>query len=194
MQDLEKIDSTCLKASQIIKGLKVFSRQEEDSDRGPFVLTKMLDNTFSFVIDKFRTGEVSFEFINELDEASPMIFGNSISLSQVLVNLINNAFYQVKEMSVPWVKVILKKSPDKQSYRLSVMDAGNGIPGDVKEKLFTPFFTTKPIGFGTGLGLSVSSAIVENHGGKLYVSDADHTEFVVEIPIYGFNAKHVEKS
>ena len=110
-------------------------------------------------------------------------------IGRVLLNLYNNAFYAVSEKKKqlpegyePTVSVTTKKSGGK--VEISVKDNGDGIPQKVKDKIFQPFFTTKPTGQGTGLGLSLSYDIVKAHGGEIKVNtqEGNHTEFVVQIP------------
>jgi signal transduction histidine kinase len=95
-------------------------------------------------------------------------------IGRVILNLINNAFYAVAEKSKsagpnyqPAVTVSSKRK--NNAIEISVADNGNGIPDSIKEKIFQPFFTTKPTGEGTGLGLSLSYDIVKAHGGELKV-------------------------
>jgi len=109
---------------------------------------------------------------------------------RVLLNLINNAFYVVNEKSKqniagyePTVEVSTKKEGD--SVLVIVQDNGNGIPQKILNKLFQPFFTTKPTGQGTGLGLSLSYDIVKAHGGDIKVNTKENegTEFTIQLPI-----------
>jgi signal transduction histidine kinase len=104
----------------------------------------------------------------------------------VLLNLINNAFYAVAEKCKtagtdyqPAVAVSTKKVDAKVEIRIS--DNGNGIPETIREKIFQPFFTTKPTGQGTGLGLSLSYDIVNAHGGELKVdtTEGKGTKFII---------------
>jgi signal transduction histidine kinase len=104
--------------------------------------------------------------------------------------LINNAFSAVTEKSKqnipgyePTVSVTTKKSGEK--VLISVKDNGNGIPDSIKEKIFQPFFTTKPTGQGTGLGLSLSYDIVKAHGGALRVEtkEGKETEFIIQLTV-----------
>jgi len=108
----------------------------------------------------------------------------------VILNLINNAFYAVDEKKKfsqngynPTVSVSTKKANGK--IEISVKDNGNGIPQKVLDKIFQPFFTTKPTGQGTGLGLSLSYDIVKAHGGELKMETKEglRTEFIVNLPI-----------
>jgi signal transduction histidine kinase len=107
----------------------------------------------------------------------------------VILNLINNAFYAVDEKKKqigdsyePTVSVNTKKINGK--VEISVKDNGNGIPKKVLDKIFQPFFTTKPTGQGTGLGLSLSYDIVKAHGGELKVEtrEGEGSTFCVELP------------
>ncbi len=111
-------------------------------------------------------------------------------MGRVILNLITNAFYAVKDKKEqnpegyePTVTVSTKKT--KEGIEISVKDNGNGIPEGIKEKIFQPFFTTKPTGQGTGLGLSMSYDIVtKGHGGELKVEtkEGQGTTFFISIP------------
>jgi signal transduction histidine kinase len=111
-------------------------------------------------------------------------------ISRVLVNLYNNAFYAVREKAqqspngyAPQVSVMTKKA--NGMIEITVKDNGNGIPENIRQKIFQPFFTTKPTGQGTGLGLSLSYDIVKAHGGEIKVSSENESgaEFIVSLPI-----------
>jgi two-component system, NtrC family, sensor kinase len=111
-------------------------------------------------------------------------------IGRVLLNLYNNAFYAVLEKKKhrgqsydPTVSVSTEKLHDKIEIR--VKDNGSGIPQKILTKIFQPFFTTKPTGQGTGLGLSLSYDIIKVHGGELKVNttEGESTEFVVQLPI-----------
>ena len=111
-------------------------------------------------------------------------------LGRVLLNLYNNAFYAVKEKSKsqpkwyePTIYVSTSKTSDK--VEIHVKDNGNGIPQKVFDKIFQPFFTTKPPGQGTGLGLSLSYDIIKAHGGEIKVEtkEGEYTEFIIRLNV-----------
>ena len=111
-------------------------------------------------------------------------------IGRLLLNLMNNAFWAVSEKYklgekdfIPMVAVSTKKLSDK--IELRVKDNGMGIPEKTMEKIFQPFFTTKPAGQGTGLGLSLSYDIVKAHNGSLHVDSVEgkYTEFIVTLPL-----------
>jgi two-component system NtrC family sensor kinase len=130
-------------------------------------------------------------FKAELDESLPKIKVISQDIGRVFLNIINNAFYAVASKAqrgengfVPEVILKTKKLSDKVEIRIK--DNADGIPRDVLDKIFQPFFTTKPSGQGTGLGLSLSYDIItKGHGGHLAVDtkDGEGTEFIIELPI-----------
>src|SRR5207344_1427748 len=114
-------------------------------------------------------------------------------IGRVLLNLFNNAFYAVNEKLTahrslltddykPLVSVQTKKINDK--VEIIVTDNGNGIPQNIIDKIFQPFFTTKPTGQGTGLGLSLSYDIIKAHGGEIKVEtkEGDGSKFRIELP------------
>ena len=107
----------------------------------------------------------------------------------MLLNLYNNAFYAVTEKKKqqpngyePTISVATKKINNK--VEITVKDNGNGIPQKVIDKIFQPFFTTKPTGEGTGLGLSLSYDIIKSHGGEIKVEtkEGEGSEFVIQLP------------
>ena len=110
-------------------------------------------------------------------------------VGRVILNLINNAFYSVDEKKKqnqhgydPIVSLSTKRNNGKVEIKVS--DNGNGIPQKVLDKIFQPFFTTKPTGQGTGLGLSLSYDIIKAHGGELKVEtkEGEGAEFIVILP------------
>jgi len=115
-------------------------------------------------------------------------------IGRVLLNLYNNAFYAVNEKNAskssaeqqyqPTVSVSTKKLNNKIEIRVS--DNGNGIPQKVLDKIFQPFFTTKPTGQGTGLGLSLSYDIIKAHGGEIKVEtkEGEGTIFITQLPLH----------
>jgi len=108
---------------------------------------------------------VQLQFVDE----NPILKlkANEISLTQVLLNLLNNSFDEVvnKPLKDRWIKI--KTSTVKNKIWVEVIDSGHGIPPEIVDKLFNPFFTTKDIGKGTGLGLSISKALMEKMQGDI---------------------------
>jgi len=139
-----------------------------------------------------RAKDKSFnaDFKTDFDETIGLINIVPQDFGRVLLNLFNNAFYAVNEKKrknpvsyEPTVSVATKKTGNRVS--ITVSDNADGIPQQVLEKIFQPFFTTKPTGEGTGLGLSISYDIIKAHGGEIKVEsqEGQGTKFIIELPI-----------
>ena len=197
-QNLEKINHHGKRADDIVKGMLQHSRISEGK-KVPTDINALCDEYLRLSYHGLRAKDKSFnaemktEFDNSLsaDEAG---FGkiNIVpqDIGRVILNLINNAFYAVNEKKKsgvenyePLVSIQTKKINDK--VEIKVCDNGNGIPKNIVDKIFQPFFTTKPTGQGTGLGLSLSYDIVKAHGGELKVEtkESEGTAFIIQLPI-----------
>lgn len=190
-QNLEKITHHGKRASSIVKGMLEHSRtgkrQKELTD-----LNLLADEYLRLAYHGLRAKDKSFhaEFKTDLDESLQKINIIPLDIGRVLLNLINNAFYAVsvkakKEIDgyVPCVIVSTKKLKDRVEIR--VKDNADGISHDVLDKIFQPFFTTKPTGQGTGLGLSISYDIITTgHGGVMNIETkiGTGTEFIILLP------------
>ncbi len=192
-QNLDKITHHGKRASSIVKGMLEHSRntsgQKELTD-----INVLADEYLRLSYHGLRAKNKSFnaDFKTDLDESLPKVEVIPQDLGRVILNLINNAFYAVTsipeeekdENYKPLVTVSTKKMDDQ--VLISIKDNGPGIPDDIKEKIFQPFFTTKPTGKGTGLGLSLAYDIItQAHGGaiKLDTAPGKGTEFSIYIPL-----------
>lgn len=200
IQDLknneEKIVSHGKRAEGIVKSMLLHSRKETGK-KEPTDINKLADEYLRLSYHGLRAKEKSFNatYKTEFDPDVPQLEVVSQDIGRVFLNLINNAFYAVGSMEakksthlqrveyVPTVTVTTKKLAKKVEIR--VTDNGPGIPNEIKEKIFQPFFTTKPTGQGTGLGLSLSYDIVKGHGGEISVESqvGKGTTFIIILPI-----------
>lgn len=176
---LEKIQGTVHRIARIIKGLRSLSR---DSGEGPmieFPVAKIIEDTVDLCEKRFTHHGVLLN-LPDLNRPDLLVQGYPDQGVQVLLNLLNNAFDAVADQKGGWVKIFFEET-SQEDLRILVQDSGLGIPEEVVEHLFNPFFTTKEVGKGTGLGLSISRALMEKMGGKLYLdSSRDHTTFVIQ--------------
>jgi len=191
-QNLEKIIHHGKRADAIVKGMLQHSRastgQLEKTD-----INALADEYLRLAYHGLRAKDKSFNaaFRTELDPEVPEINLMPQEFGRVLVNLINNAFYTVtqkKKENIPGYEPTVTVSTRKleDSIELRVRDNGNGIPERVLDKIFQPFFTTKPAGQGTGLGLSLAYDIItKGHGGELKVEtkEGEGTEFIICLPL-----------
>ena len=174
-QNLEKISHHGKRAGDIVKGMLQHSRSSTGV-KEPTDINKLADEYLRLAYHGLRAKDKSFNATMKTDYDETIGNINIIpqDIGRVILNLITNAFYVVAEKAKqqpggydPTVIVSTKKMNDKIEVR--VKDNGNGIPKKVVDKIFQPFFTTKPTGKGTGLGLSLSYDIVKAHGGELKV-------------------------
>ncbi|HRI22835.1 MAG TPA: ATP-binding protein, partial [Panacibacter sp.] len=189
-QNLEKINQHGKRADAIVKNMLQHSRSRSGTKESANP-NALCDEYLRLSYHGLRAKDSSFNAIMKTD------FDNSVQniniipgdIGRVLLNLYNNAFYSVGEKNKmqienyePTVSVQTKKINDK--IEISVTDNGNGIPQKIVDKIFQPFFTTKPTGSGTGLGLSLSYDIIKAHGGEIKVQtrEGEGSEFIIVLP------------
>ena len=191
IQNLEKINHHGKRADGIVKGMLQHSR----SSSGTKELTDinvLVDEYLRLAYHGLRAKDKQFNATLEtnFDESIGRISIVPQDMGRVVLNLITNAFHTVSERKKiaeekfePTVSVRTKKKGS--TIELTVKDNGNGIPQSALDKIFQPFFTTKPTGQGTGLGLSLSYDIIKSHGGEIKVNteEGKGTEFIISLPI-----------
>lgn len=186
-----RIETTAIRIGKIIKGLRAFAREVGGTPMERVSLRQIVEETLEFCRERFRSHEIDLEVAPIPEELS--LHCRSVEISQVLLNLLNNAFDAVLGSTGKWVK--LEASATGSEVRILVTDGGPGIPPALREKIFQPFFTTKEVGRGTGLGLSLSKGICESHGGSLALDDSvEATRFVVTLPCAGGEASAIIKA
>jgi signal transduction histidine kinase len=176
---LGKLDRTVARIAKVTGSLQTFSRNAEGD---PFVsasLSEIMSDTLDLCAERFRNSKVDLR-VERLDP-SLRLRCRPVQISQVLLNLLNNALYAVSRVKEKWVR--LDFTVEQSQVRIRVTDSGEGVLPEIRHRLFEPFFTTKKAGEGTGLGLSISKGIVEAHGGRIFLEhERPNTEFVIELP------------
>jgi len=187
----EKISFHGKRADSIVKGMLQHSRSS-NGQKEPTNVNTLADEYLRLAYHGLRAKDKSFnaDMKTDFDESIPKINIVGQDVGRVILNLITNAFYAARVAKMikgkdyePTVWVSTKKENGK--ILVKVRDNGTGIPEKVKDKIFQPFFTTKPTGEGTGLGLSLSYDIIKVHGGQIKVEskEGEGTEFTVELPV-----------
>jgi two-component system, NtrC family, sensor kinase len=189
--NLEKINHHGQRAADIVKGMLQHSRtssgQKELTD-----MNALCDEYLRLSYHGLRAKDKAFnaKFVTDFDESIGKLNVMPQEIGRVILNLINNAFYAVNEKKKtsganyePTVSV--KTTKINNVVEIKVNDNGTGIPQKAIDKIFQPFFTTKPTGQGTGLGLSLSYDIVKAHGGELKVETKEGmgSEFIIVLPV-----------
>jgi signal transduction histidine kinase len=190
-ENSKKISMHGKRADGIVKGMLQHS-QSGSGTKEPTDINALADECMRLSYHGLRAKDKSFnaELASNFDESLPNIDAIQQDIVRVMFNLFNNAFYAVsqKQKTVgidykPKVSVTTRAQNGKVV--ISVTDNGTGIPESVKEKIMQPFFTTKPTGEGTGLGLSLSyDIVVKGHGGSIQVNsvEGEGSEFIIELP------------
>jgi two-component system NtrC family sensor kinase len=196
VQNQEKINHHGKRAASIVKGMLQHSRtstgQKEET-----AMNDLADEYLRLSYHGLRAKDKTFnaDFKTHLDPKVPKVSIIPQDFGRVLLNLFNNGFYAVQQKAKtgiegykPLVSVSteLVENDKEKEILIKVTDNGTGIPESVKNKIFQPFFTTKPTGQGTGLGLSLAFDIItKGHGGTLEVNsvEGEGTEFVITIPV-----------
>jgi len=168
--------------AKIVRNLLFFARQRPP-ERAAVQLQSVIEQTLALRTNQLTLSGimVTTEFVRDL----PEITGDAQQLEQVFLNLLLNAEQAILEQKTQGqILVRTRVSADGRAIYADVVDDGPGIAPDALPRVFEPFFTTKTVGSGTGLGLSVSYGILEEHGGKLSVqSRPGETIFTIELPV-----------
>lgn len=190
-QNLEKINHHGKRADAIVKAMLQHSRSSSNSKELTNI-NALADEYLRLAYHGLRAKDKSFNatLITDFDDSIGKLNVVPQDIGRMMLNLITNAFHAVHERSKkdesayePTVKLITKKNGNKID--INVTDNGNGIPPNILNKIFQPFFSTKPTGQGTGLGLSLSYDIVKAHWGEIKVDSTERkgTSFIISLPI-----------
>jgi signal transduction histidine kinase len=186
----EKINQHGIRADSIVKGMLEHSRTST-GQKEPTDINALIDEYLRLSYHGWRAKDksINIRLIKSFDPALNTLSLIPQDIGRVILNLFNNAFYAVSEKKKlldgsfePTVSVSTEKTADKVT--ISIRDNGNGIPQKIINKIFQPFFTTKPTGSGTGLGLSLAYDIVKAHGGEIGVEteEGEGTSFTIQLP------------
>ncbi|MEP6951560.1 MAG: ATP-binding protein [Ginsengibacter sp.] len=196
-ENQQKITHHGKRADSIVKGMLQHSRKSS-ANKELTDINALADEYLRLSYHGLRAKDKTFNTTMQTDFDNTLEKINVVpqDIGRVLLNLFNNAFYAVNEKKIsatghmtgkqgyePIVSVSTKKG--NNTILIKVKDNGNGIPQEASDKIFQPFFTTKPTGQGTGLGLSLSYDIIKTHGGeiKMETKEGEGSEFIIELPV-----------
>ena len=177
-RDIEKIEAASLHAREVIRKLMIFSRQAHQQ-KAPVNLNEVAKEGLLFL--ESRCSKAGITLIKELRADLPEITADKNQLNQILVNLVVNAIQAMPDGGT----IKIKTDRLDGGVILAVSDTGTGIDQSIQDKIFMPFFTTKDINEGTGLGLAVVHGIVASHGGTIKVDSTGEkgTTFEIYLPL-----------
>ncbi len=184
--DVSRIINASLHGREVIRKLMLFSRQMPPK-KGRIDINKIIEDGLYFLDS--RCAKSGIELVRNLQPNLPLIDADPNQIHQVLVNLIVNAVHSMPDGGK--IKIITKNNKDN-SLSILVKDTGIGIPEDIQQKIFIPFFTTKDINQGTGLGLSVVHGIVTAHKGKIIIKSELEKGSTFEIKLPSVKKKNIK--
>jgi len=164
-EDLRSIEEAAQRCKRIVEDLLVFSRKPQVSAKEPVSLSEAVNKAMGLFRPRLKVQGIAVE--EQIPEGLPGILIDPDPLQQVLLNLISNAWDAMRQGGVLRLKAWQEKKRDRDFVVLSVQDTGCGIPPDRMDKIFEPFYTTKPPGKGTGLGLCICRRLMEAYGGAI---------------------------
>lgn len=180
----EKIIETTDRVAKIVKSLKSYSRRDDEDPMVPTTLKSILDDTLNLCSEKLSRAEIDLQ-IDDIPEVK--VLCKDIQLSQVFLNLLGNSHDAIKGLEEKWIQISFQVYDD--SICIKVADSGQISNKIVRKKIFSPFFTTKEKGLGTGLGMSISKNIIDTHSGKIELLDnSENTTFKITLPILKINS------
>lgn len=187
-RNARRIQQTADRIATIVKSLRRIAREGSQDDFLPVPVSKIVEETLEICQERFGAHSVTLR----LPRIDPRlkVSCREVQIAQVLLNLLTNAFDAVAgQPGEKWVQLEVKRTGE--SIIFSVVDSGPGIPPEIRSRIMEPFFTTKEVGKGVGLGLSVSRTMAEEHGGKLeLVESLGHTCFSLTLPVAGSVGLH----
>jgi len=177
-QDIERIEMASLHAREVIRKLMMFARQMP-SKRTKVNLNSLVEDGLYFL--ESRCVKEGIELVRVLSPGLPDVTVDPAQLHQVLVNLAVNAIHAMPDGG----KLIVQTASSEDYVSLIIEDTGTGMSKEVLKQIFIPFFTTKDVGQGTGLGLPVVHGIVTSHGGSIKVESkpGQGARFEVQLPV-----------
>ncbi len=179
---VEKINNTTDRIAKIVKALKFFTSPTNNMELSREPLKIILEDTLALCHERFQIHGIPLDVKYPKDISHIFVDCRSVEISQVLLNLLNNAFDAVESLNEKWVSIEI--IPNDKTIQILVIDSGKGIDEELASKIMMPFFTTKSAGKGTGLGLSIIQQLLNSHGGKLTIDFSHpHTCFIVTLPI-----------
>lgn len=182
MKTLDKSEKVIDKIAKIVQGMRIIAQDKQVVTESRFKLEDLVGYTMDLCASKLASSDIDIHVNIQEDIKEQQYDFDMTLLSQVLMNLILNSIDAIKDKSDKWIK--LEVLSTEESLVFFITDSGFGIPSNVVNRIFQPFYTTKEVGQGTGLGLSISKSLIEKMDGALYLrEDSEHTCFCINLPI-----------
>lgn len=176
----QKISATVARVARIISGLRAFARDGARDAPCAVTLRSLVADTLGLCGENLKVRGIELR-VEEGNAAEISVLCRSTQIVQILLNLLNNARDAVAD--APSRSIVLRMAAGEAYADLRVLDSGPGVPKELRDRIMEPFFTTKPVGRGTGIGLSIARSLAEDNGGMLLLDEGEPaTCFVLRLP------------
>ncbi|UOF02343.1 ATP-binding protein [Bdellovibrio reynosensis] len=177
-QKVESMEIVIHRIAKIIRGMRSYVHDSDDAQSEITRIETLIEDTLVFCQDRFKSEGIDLSILIEPDLTLKI---RPVQITQVLINLLNNASDALGEQEHKKISISAQRTVG--GIEITVTDNGPGIPEDIRRKIMEPFFTTKEVGKGVGLGLSISQSIMQAHKGEFYLDEKHHeTKFVLWFP------------
>lgn len=179
MADILKMETASQSILRIVRGLKIISRDGQSDPFTPVVLQTLIKDTLALHENQIK--QAGIKMLVEVPNQPIVAYCRPSQIAQVILNLVNNSKDAI--LALPERRITVRLEREQNTIRLTIEDSGPGIPVNIRQRIFEPFYTTKQVGQGTGLGLGICRDIISSHHGKLYLDEAHpETRFICEWP------------
>ena len=169
---------------KLVNHIQEFSRKDLEQIRIPIEFSKVIDQTLYIMDDQIQSSNI--RLIKNIQKDLPYLNVNPNDMEQVFINLLQNAIDSLKEIENNAVlEIVIYHKKEQNKFFIEINDNGKGVDEQIRNKIFTPFFTTKPAGEGTGLGLNIIQKIIGKYGGTINCrsSDGQGASFIISLPL-----------
>ncbi|MGZ3774382.1 MAG: PAS domain-containing sensor histidine kinase [Pseudobdellovibrionaceae bacterium] len=179
---MESIEITGRRIEKIMGTVRALAHGGEAEPLQKITLQALIENSLDMVRSRMKNHGIQMRI--KLHNPELPVICRPTEIFQIVLNLLNNAHDAARNQQPSWVEI--QSETHENGIIISVLDSGPGVPSEVLPKLFQPFFTTKEIGVGTGLGLTISNSLAHRNGGRLYHdSTSANTRFCLALPLHG---------
>jgi C4-dicarboxylate-specific signal transduction histidine kinase len=182
---VDSLETMTLRIAKIVKSLRTFAGDTQDESFRQVSVADLVSDTIEFCGERFKQNQITLQMDSGLDQL--LLECRPTEIPRALLNLMQNSFDAIESNpDMKWVKISARSimSRNEKCLEISITDSGSGISEEVQSRLFQPFFTTKDVGRGKGLGLSVARGIIEKHRGSLNLdTKSPNTRFVIVLPV-----------
>lgn len=185
LRHIDTIHKTTQRISKIILGLKRLSNSKMEYQYKKEKIIDVIEESFSIGLESLKKDHIIFSYNYDSNIKDIMLDIPSVEFSQVIINLFTNAKQALEELEPTSKKeLIINCNVIDNIFKIEVINSGNPIPPEIHDKIFDSFFTTKPVGKGSGIGLNISKRIIEEMNGRLYLDKSYKSpKFVIELQI-----------